>query len=173
MDKGYLVAVSKDSGNKLKFPSKCAYCLASMPLRHVTVKHNQLKRFELKVPYCETHAAMIRRMKLTMYVSLGFGLLVAVVLAKYFHMNRVFMLGAMGFNYIAGGIIGLVVIVASIVVLRFVVLWYFPGQGSLDQVGAVDIVEVYSDGFVVLFDNKAFGIEFSLLNQATPIARQK
>ena len=169
MEKGYLVAVSSDVGNKLSFPGKCAYCLAPMPLQHITVKHGQLTAGTLRVPYCETHAKIIRYMKLVQYGALAFALLIAIPIGKYFHDHRVFS----PFNFWVAGFIGLVVFLVVFGVLTLVCQRYFKAQGFLDRVGAVAIVKVYSDGFVLLFDNKTFGTEFSRLNPVTPIERQK
>lgn len=169
MEERYLVAVSSAVGNELKFPSKCAYCLAPVPLQHVTVKHNQLKACQLRVPYCETHAKIIRYMKLVQYGSLAIALLIAFPIGKYLHEHQVFS----PFNFWVAGFIGLVVFLVVFGVLTLVFQRYFKGQGFLDQVGAVAIVKVYSDGFVLLFDNKTFGTEFSQLNPVTPVEKQR
>ena len=169
MRDGYLVAVTTDIRNHLKFPNKCAYCLAPMPLEHISIKHDQLKACALRVPYCETHAKIIRYMKLVQYGSFAFALLIAVVLGKYLHDNRVFT----PFNYWVAGFVGFVVFFIVFGVLVVVSQRYFKAQGFLDEVGAVAIVQVYRDGFVLLFDNRAFGTEFSQLNPVMPIETQK
>ena len=169
MEDGYLVVVGSVIRNNLRFPNKCAYCLAPMPLHHITVKHDQLKNCALRVPYCETHAKIIRHMKLVQYGSLAFALLIAFPIGKYLHDNRVFT----PFNFWVAGFVGLVVFLLVFGVLALISQRYFKAQGFLDQVGAVAIVKVYPEGFVLLFDNKTFGTEFSQLNPVMPIESQK
>ena len=172
MEEQYQAAVDKRVGNNLKFPSKCAYCLKLAPLHHIAVKHKQLKGYELKVPYCETHSRMIRYMKWIQYGALALAILFAIVVGGYFHNHRTFVAGSVGFNYLVAGFIGLGVFFVLLLALRAVVLSrYFAGQGSLDQAGAVEIVAVYADAFVLLFLNRTFGTEFSQLNDAKPIEK--
>ena len=166
----YQAAVGRDVGKNLKFPNKCAYCLESKALQHISVKHKELKGYVLRVPYCETHSKMIRYMKVIQYGALAIAILFAILLGRYLHDHEVFVAGAWGFNYLVAGFIGLAVFFAILLVLRKVVLSrYFAGQGSLDPGGAVEIVAVYSDAFVVLFHNRMFGMEFGQLNHSTPI----
>ena len=166
MEDYYRAAVAKAAADNLKFPSKCAYCLKLTPLHHITVKHNKLKGYELKVPYCETHSQMIRYMKLVQYGAIASTILFAVLLGRYLHNHEVFVAGFLGFNYLVAGFISLVVFAVVFVVLRtMVVRRYFAGQGSLDQGGAVEIVGVYPDIVVLHFHNRTYGTEFSQLNQ--------
>jgi len=137
------------------------------------VKNKELKGFELKVPYCETHSKMIRYMKLVHYGSFWFACLLGILLAFYFRSRQMFVVGAIGFNVIAGGLVGFAAFFPVFLLLRSVVLGRFPGQGSLEKDGAVEIVGVYADAVVLLFHNKGFGVEFSQLNHSTPIDRQK
>jgi hypothetical protein len=103
---------------------------------------------------------------------LAFALLIAVLFGGYFHNNRVFVSGYIGFNYLVAGFIGLIIFFLVLLGVRALVLSrYFAGQGSLDQGGAVEIVAVYSDAFVLSFLNRTYGTEFSQSNHATPIAR--
>ena len=88
--------VAKAAADNLKFPSKCAYCLELTPLHHVTVKHDKLKGYELKVPYCETHSRMIRYMKLVQYGAIASTILFAVLLGRYLHNHQVFVVGFPG-----------------------------------------------------------------------------
>ena len=156
MEDYYRAAVAKAAADNLKFPSKCAYCLKLTPLHHITVKHNKLKGYELKVPYCETHSQMIRYMSTILF---------GVLLGRYLHNHEVFVVGFLGFNYLVAGFISLVVFAVVFVVLRtMVVRRYFAGQGSLDQGGAVEIVGVYPDVVVLHFHNRTYGTEFSQLN---------
>ena len=172
MEEGYHVAVAKEVGNKLRFPSKCAYCLAPTSLQYTTVKHDQLKGCKLKVPHCETHSKMIKYQKIPPYGALVLALIVAVPLGRYFHNNAVFGgRGSIGFNYLAAGFVGAIVWFAALALLSFLMLYFFVGPRSIDPDGAVRIVEVYSDGFVLLFQNGVYGAEFNLLNHATPIER--
>lgn len=172
MEQPYQAAVDKRAGNNLRFPNKCAYCLELGPLHQIVVKHKQLKGIGLKVPYCETHTRMIRYMKWIQYGALAFAIVFAFLLGRYFHDHRVFVAGSMGFNYMVAGFIGLGVFLVVLLVLRNVVLSrYFPDQGSLDPMGAVEVVAVYADAFVLLFHNRTFGTEFSQLNDAKPIER--
>ena len=166
MKEQYQVAVDRSVGHSLKFPSKCAYCLKDAPLEQVEVKHNQLKDYALRVPYCETHSSMIRYMKWTHNGALAFALVIAVLLGGYFHRNTVFVTGYIGFNYLVAGFIGLVVFFVVLLGVRALVLSrYFAGQGSLDQGGAVEIIAVYADAFVLRFQNRMYGTEFSQMNQ--------
>ena len=169
MEENYQIAVSRYVGNNLKFPSKCAYCLEATPAPHyIKVKHKQLKGYELRVPYCETHSRMIRYMKLVNFGAIAFALLLAVLIGRYLHNNRVFT----PFNYWVAGFIGLVIWAVTFFVLHFMILWQFEGKG-IDRDGAVEIVGVHADGFVLLFHNAIFGREFTLLNYSTLIERQK
>lgn len=167
MNEYYQAAVDRQSRHSLKFPSKCAYCLKVAPLEHIGITHRQLKGYALSVPYCETHSNMIRYMKWIHNGSLAFALVIAILLGGYFHKNGVFVTGYIGFNYLVAGFIGLVLFFVVLLIVRAVVLSrYFAGQGSLDQGGAVEIVAVYSDAFVLRFHNRAYGTEFSQLNHA-------
>ena len=174
MEENYQIAVAKNVANSLKFPSKCAYCLEPTPSPlHMFVKHKQVKGYELKVPYCATCLRMISYMKLVHYGALSFSLLTAFVCAHYFHKYRVFVIGTLGINYVVAGILGLSLWVMSNFLLHFLVLSQFrANKGYVDKNGAVEIVGVHPDGFVLLFHNKIFGIEFSQLNYSTLIARQ-
>ena len=173
MEDGYRVAVAKEIGNKLKFPGKCAYCLAPKPLQYMTVKHQLLKGCELKVPHCETHSKMINYLKVPRYGAIALALIVAVPLGLYLHNNAVFGgRGSVGFNYLAAGFVGAIVWFAALALLSFLVLYFFVGPRSVDSDGAVRIVEVYSDSFVLLFQNGVYGAEFNLLNHATPIEKR-
>jgi hypothetical protein len=172
MKEQYHAAVDIGARHNLKFPSKCAYCLKVAPLEHIGVTHKQLKGYALRVPYCETHSNMIRYMKWIHNGALAFALLIAFPLGWYFHKNEVFVTGSIGFNYLVAGFIGLVLFFVVLLVVRALVLSrYFAGQGSLDMGGAVEIVAVYTDAFVLRFDNPAYGTEFSQLNQARPVER--
>ena len=173
MEECYHVAVAREAGNRLKFPSKCAYCLAPMPVNYRAVKHEKLKGCVLKVPYCETHSKMIKYQKIPVYGPIIIALIVAVPLGKYWHDNAVFGgRGSIGFNYLAAGIVAAVVWFVTLAILHFLVLYFFVGLRSIDPDGAVQIVEVHSDGFVLLFQNKTYGTEFSQLNHGTPIERR-
>ena len=112
---------------------------------------------------------MIRYMKLVNYGALAFALLLAVLIGRYLHNNRVFT----PFNYWVAGFIGLVSWALTFFVLHFLLLWQFQAKGSVDRDGAVEIVGVHADGFVLLFHNPIFGREFTILNYATLIERQK
>ena len=170
MENDYQIAVSKQVANNLKFPSKCAYCLEATPSpHHMIVKHKQVKGYQLRVPYCETHSRMIRYMKLVHYGALSFALLLAFLIGRYLHNNRVFVFGLTGYNYLVAGFIGLVVWALTFFLLHFLVLWQFEAKGSIDKQGAVEIVGVHADGFVLLFHNKTFGREFAKLNHSTLI----
>ena len=170
MEKYYQAAVDRQAGHSLKFPSKCSYCLKDAPLEHIGVTHRQLKGYALSVPYCETHSTMIRYMKWIHNGALAFALVIAFLLGLYFHNNAVFVTGYLGFNYLVAGFIGLVLFFVVLLIVRAVVFSrHFAGQGSLDQGGAVEIVAVYSDAFVLRFHNRAYGTEFSQLNNAKPI----
>ena len=170
MKENYQIAVSRYVVNNLKFPSKCAYCLAETPAPHyIKVKHKELKGHELRVPYCETHSRLIRYMKLVNYGTLGFALLFAVLIGRYLHNNRVFT----PFNYWVAGFIGIVIWALTFFVFHFMLLWQFQAKASIDRDGAVEIVGVHADGFVLLFHNTIFGREFTLLNYSTLIERQK
>jgi hypothetical protein len=166
----YQIAVPRDVGNNLKFPSKCADCL--QPTRshnYKIVKHKELKGYYLRVPHCETHLKMIRYMKAVHYGTLSFALLLGVVIGRYLHNHRVFVVGRIGFNYIVAGVIAIAVWAATFFILHFLVLWQFAAKGSIDREGAVEIVGVYADAFVLQFHNKTYGIEFSQLNYATTL----
>ena len=170
MEEGYQVAVTKDVGNKLSFPGKCAYCLAPTPLQYMTVKHEKLKGYKFKVPHCETHSKMIKYQKVPLYGSIVLSLIVAVPLGLYLHNNAVFGgRGSIGFNYIVAGFVGALVWFAALALLSFLVVYFFVGPRSVHPDGAVRIGGVYSDGFVLIFQNETYGIEFSQLNQAKPI----
>ena len=174
MEEHYQIAVRRDVGNNLKFPSKCAYCLAPTTLpHHRIIKHKQLKGYKLKVPYCETHSRMIRYMNLVHYGTLAFALLLTVLIGRYLHNHRVFVIGFTGFNYLVAGFIGLVIWMLTYFVLQFMVVWQFEAKASIDREGAVEIVGVHADGFVLLFHNETFGREFAQLNYSTLIERQK
>ena len=174
MEQHYQAAVDMRARDSLNFPGKCAFCLKLAPLEHVSIKHKQLKGDALRVPYCQTHSNMIRSMKWIHNGALAFALVIAVLLGGYFHNNRVFVTGSIGLNYLVAGFIGLVVFFLVLLAVRAVVLSrYFAGQGSLDQGGAVEIVAVYSDAFVLSFLNRTYGTEFSQINHATPIERSK
>ena len=170
MEENYQIAVSRNVGNNLKFPGKCAYCLEATPSPYyIKVKHKQVKGYELRVPYCETHSRMIRYMKLVNFGAIAFALLLAFLIGRYLHNNRVFT----PFNYWVAGFIGLVIWVATFFVLHFMILWQFEAKGSIDRDGAVEIVGVHADGFVLLFHNPILGREFTILNYSTLIERQK
>ena len=170
----FKTAVGRDISNNLKFPNKCAYCLEPTPPQYIIVKNKALKGFELKVPYCETHSRMIRYMKGVHNAAFCFAILLGILLAFYFRSRQMFVLGTIGFNVIVGALIGFAAFFPVFLLLRGVVLGrFFPGQGSLDKEGAVEIVGVYADAVVLQFHNKIFGIEFSQLNYSTPIDRQK
>jgi hypothetical protein len=172
MEKYYQAAVNIRARDSLSFPSKCAYCLKLAPLEHISIKHNQLKRYVLRVPYCQTHSSMIRSMKWIQNGALAFAVLIAVLLGGYLHNNRVFVTGAVGFNYLVAGFIGLGIFFLVLLGVRALVLSrYFAGQGSLDPGGAVEIVAVYSDAFVLGFLNSTYGTEFSQTNRAALIER--
>ena len=172
MEAHYQAAVDMQAGHSLNFPSKCAYCLKLAPLENISINHKQLKGYALRVPYCQTHSNMIRSMKWIHNGALAFALLIAVLFGGYFHKNRVFVSGYIGFNYLVAGFIGLIIFFLVLLGVRALVLSrYFAGQGSLDQGGAVEIVAVYSDAFVLSFLNRTYGTEFSQSNHATPIAR--
>ena len=172
MEKYYQAAVDRVAGQSLKFPSKCAYCLEPAALEHITVKHKDLKGYALQVPYCQIHSNMIRYMKWIHNGSLAFALIIAILLGGYFHKNAVFVTGYIGFNFLVAGFIGLIVFFVVLLAARALVFSrYFAGQGSLDQGGAVEIVAVYSDAFVLRFLNRTYGTEFSQINHATPIER--
>ena len=172
MEEYYQAAVDIRARDSLNFPSKCAYCLELAPLEHISIKHKQLKRYVLRVPYCQTHSSMIRSMKWIQNGSLAFAILIAVLLGGYLHNNRVFVTGSIGFNYLVAGFIGLGIFFLVLLGVRALVLSrYFPGQGSLDPGGAVEIVAVYSDAFVLGFLNRMYGTEFSQTNRATLIER--
>ena len=173
MEECYQVAVTREVGSKLRFPSKCAYCLAPTPVNYRAVKHEKLKGYVLRVPYCETHSKMIKYQKIPVYGPIIIALLVAAPLGKYWHDNAVFGgRGGIGFNYLAAGIVGMVVWFVTLAILHFLVLYFYVGLKSIDPDGAVQIAEVYSDGFVLLFQNKTYGTEFSQLNHGTPIERR-
>ena len=172
MEQHYQAAVDRQARNSLKFPNKCAYCLKVGPLQHTGVTHRQLKGYALSVPYCETHSNMIRYMKWIHNGSLAFALVIAFLIGRYFHNNATFVTGYIGFNYLVAGFIGLVLFFVVLLIVRAVVLLrYFAGRGSLDQGGAVEIAAVYADAFVLRFDNRTYGEEFSQLNNARPIER--
>ena len=172
MDENFQIAVSKSVSNNLKFPSKCAFCLEPTPAPHyVKVKHNELKGYELHVPHCETHLRMIRYMKLVHYGTLGFALLISAIVGRYLHHHRVFVIGFTGFNYIVAGFLCLVIWLPTYFVLQFILLWQFEAKGSIDRKGAVEIVGVHTDGFVLLFHNQTFGREFTQLNYSTLMER--
>jgi hypothetical protein len=172
MDKHYQAAVDIGARHNLNFPTKCAFCLKLPPLEHVSIKHKQLKGYALRVPYCQTHSNMIRYMKWIHNGALAFALVIAVLLGGYFHKNAVFVTGYIGFNFLVAGFIGLIVFFVVLLVARALVLSrYFAGQGSLDQGGAVEIVAVYSDAFVLGFLNRTYGTEFSQINHATLMDR--
>jgi hypothetical protein len=174
MENDYQAAVDIRARDSLNFPSKCAFCLKLAPLEHISIKHKQLKRYALRVPYCQTHSNMIRYMKWAQNGALASALLIAVLLGGYFHNNRLFVTGSMGFNYLVAGFIGLVIFFLVLLAVRALVLSrYFAGQGSLDPGGAVEIIAVYSDAFVLHFLNKSYGTEFSQLNQNFLIDRRK
>lgn len=171
----YQIAVGRDVGNKLKFPSKCACCLEpTTSPHHMIVKHAELKGYELKVPYCETHARMLHYMKVIERVAICVGAVVGLPLAIYLQRNRVFLFPIRGWNASIGVFIGIATCIAFLVIFQLAaLLLFFAGQKYVSRDGAVQIVGVYSDAFVLLFDNKAFGLEFSLLNYSTLIERQK
>jgi len=174
MEEYYQIAVGKDVGNNLQFPNKCAYCLEPTRFPHpVIVKHKELKAYSLRVPYCETHSRMIRYMKAIHYGTLTFALLVAFVIGRYLHNHGIFVYGQIGFNYIVAGVIAIAVWAASFFIIHFLILWQFAAKGSIDREGAVQIVGVHPNGFVLLFHNKTFGIEFLQLNYSTLTERQK
>jgi hypothetical protein len=173
MEEYYQVAVRRDVGNNLKFPSKCAYCLAPTTVpHHMIIKHKELKGYKLKVPYCERHASILRYLKVVHYASLCFALLVSVLLARYLHNHRVFVLGSIGFNYLVAGIIVLPIWLSLNFVLAIMVLRKFAAEASLDHDGAVQIVGVHANGFALQFHNETFGREFTQLNYSM-IERQR
>jgi len=170
MEQNYHAAVDIRARDSLSFPSKCAYCLELAPLEHISIKHKQLKRYALRVPYCQIHSTMIRYSKWIQNGSVVFAILIGFLLAGYFHNNRVFVIGYTGFNYLVAGFIALVVFFVVLLVVRALVFSrYFAGQGSLDPGGAVEIVAVYSDAFVLSFLNKTYGTEFSQINHTIPL----
>ena len=172
MEEYYQAAVNIRARDSLSFPSKCAYCLKLAPLEHISIKHKQLKRYVLRVPYCQTHSSMIRSMKWIQNGAMAFAILIAVLLGGYLHNNRVFVTGSVGFNYLVAGFIGLGIFFLVLLGVRALVLSrYFAGQGSLEPGGAVEIVAVYSDAFVLGFLNRTYGTEFSQTNRATLIER--
>ena len=170
----YRIAVRRDVANNLKFPSKCALCLEpTTPPHHMTVKQKELKGYELKVPYCETHARMMHYMKVIERVAICFGAVVGLPLAVYFQNNRVVAFPIRGLNASIGIFIGIAAGIAFLVIFQFGALFlFFPGQRYVPRDGAVRIADVYSDAFVLVFDNKIFGLEFSILNHSMRIEKQ-
>jgi hypothetical protein len=174
MEDYYQIAVGRDVGNELQFPNKCAYCLEPTRFpRYLVVKHKELKGYKLRVPYCETHSRIIRYMKAVHYGAFSFSLLIAAVIGRYLHNHQVFVFGAIGLNYIAAGFIFIAVWIVTFFTLHFIVLWRFAVKGTLDKDGAVHIVGVHPNGFVLLFYNKTFGIEFLQLNYSALLDKQK
>jgi hypothetical protein len=113
-------------------------------------------------------------MKAVHYGGLYFGIILAVLLGIYLHNRRVFVVGNIGFNVLVAGFIGVAICIAVIWLLQRVVLQLlFAGEGSLDQDGAVQIVGVFTDAFVLLFHNPSFGTEFSQLNYSAVIPNKK
>ena len=162
----YRIAVRKDVATNLKLPSKCSCCLEpTTSSHHMIVKHKALKGYELKVPYCETHARMLHYLKIIERVAIGVGAVVGLPLAVYFQKNRVVELPIRGLNASIGIFIGIAGGIALLVIFQLGALFvFFPGKRYVSRDGAVQIVEVYPDAFVLLFDNKVFGLEFSVLN---------
>ena len=174
MEEHYQIAVRRNVGSNLKFPSKCAYCLEPSAPHYKIVKHDQLKGYKLKVPYCETHSSMIRYMKLVHYGSFSFALLLTILIGRYLHNHQVFVLGFIGFNYlVAAFVVFIPTWFAAGFILRIMVLRQFAGEGYLEHYGAVEIVGVDVDTFVLLFHNKSFGTEFSQLNYLPPPEKQR
>ena len=171
----YQIAVDRDVGNNLKFPGKCACCLETTASpHHMIVKHKELGGYEFKVPYCETHARMLHYMKVIERVAICIGAVVGIPLAVYLQRNRVFLFPIRGWNASIGIFIGIATGIAFLVIFQLgALLLFFPGQRYVSRDGAVQIVGVDSDAFVLLFDNKVFGLEFTILNYSTLIERQK
>ena len=129
------------------------------------VKHKELTGYELKAPYCETHARMMHFMKIIERVAIGVGALVGLPLAVYFQKNRVVEIPIRGLNASIGVFIGIAAGIVFLVIFQLGALFlFFPGQRYVSRDGAVRIADVYSDAFVLVFDNKVFGLEFSILN---------
>ena len=170
MEESCPIAVGREAGNNLKFPGKCAYCFErTIHPHYLIVKHKELKGYKLKVPYCETHSRMFRYLKVAHYASFAFALFVTVLIARYLHNHRVFVVGNTGFNYLVAAVFLFPVWFPVIFLLRILVLRHFAGAPSVDHVGAVQIDRVCADGFILLFYNVSFAREFNQLNHLPPL----
>jgi len=162
----YQVAIKMEMRDSLSFPHKCAYCLELLPAQHIVIDNEQLKGFELKVPYCIRHYRIINRLKMldkTMLFFLAVGML---ALGIYLHNHQVIVIGNTGFNFITAEII----FVVTYVMVSFMVRWLlsranFSREGTLDSDGAVIITGVYTNALVLEFHNQRFAAEFAELNK--------
>jgi hypothetical protein len=159
------VAIKMETINNLSFPNKCAYCLETPPAKYVTLKDKQIKGLKLKVPYCERHHKIINRLMILDKILLFFFLAGALGLAIYLHNNQAIVIGNIGFNFITAQIVFVIVYVIAGLIIRRFSQAYLGDEAVLDEEGAVRIMGVYNDAFVLQFYNQHFATEFADLNK--------